>query len=103
MRCLRSVAIALFNEDLPRLIYLLAADITLYSDGGGRIKALLKPMQGAKKTARFLIALRRSKLIPNYDSELVWANGCVGIIYFFEGSVQNVVTFEFDAHRIYTP
>ncbi|NJL78531.1 MAG: RNA polymerase sigma-70 factor [Richelia sp. RM2_1_2] len=86
--------------DLPGLIDLLAADITLWSDGGGKVQSLLKPMQGGTKVARFLIALRRSKLIPNYDSELVRVNGQIGIIYSLKGSVQNVVTFEFIACRI---
>ncbi|MFM2314982.1 MAG: polymerase sigma-24 subunit [Cyanobacteriota bacterium] len=88
--------------DLPGLIELLAADITLWSDGGGQVKALLKPMQGAIKVARFLIALRRSKLIPNYDSELVKANGQIGIIYTLESDIQSVVTFEFIDFRIHS-
>lgn len=88
--------------DLPGLIELLAADITLWSDGGGRVKALLKPMQGAMRVARFLIALRRSKLIPNYDSELIKANGQIGIIYTLEGNIQSVVTFEFIDFRIHS-
>ncbi len=86
--------------DLPGLIDLLAADIILCSDGGGKVKALLKPMQGATKVARFLIAIRRSKLIPQYDLELVRANGQIGIIYSLEGVVQNVATFEFTARHI---
>lgn len=86
--------------DLPGLIELLAADITLYSDGGGQVKALLKPMQGKMKVARFLIALRRSKLIPNYDSELVKANGQIGIIYSLKGNIQSLATFEFIGNRI---
>ncbi|MDJ0616443.1 MAG: RNA polymerase sigma-70 factor [Calothrix sp. MO_192.B10] len=86
--------------DLQGLIDLLTADITLWSDGGGKVKALLKPMQGATKVARFLIALRRSKLIPNYDLELVRVNCQIGIIYSLEGIVQNVVTFEFVPCRI---
>ena len=86
--------------DLTGLIDLLTADITLYSDGGGQVKALLKPMQGNTKVGRFLIALGRSKLIPNYDSELVKANGQIGIIYSLGGNIKNVVTFEFISSRI---
>ena len=86
--------------DLPGLIDLLATDITLYSDGGGQVKALLKPIQGKIKVARFLIALRRSKLVPNYDSELVEVNGQVGITQSLEGSIQSVVTFDFVNNRI---
>ena len=86
--------------DLSGLIDLLAADITLCSDGGGKVKALLKPIQGATKVARFLIALRRSKLIPQYNLELVRVNGQIGIVYYLEGVAQNVVTFEFNTRRI---
>ena len=88
--------------NLPSLIDLLAADITLYSDGGGKIKALLKPMQSEIKVARFLIALGRSKLIPNYDAELVKANGQIGIIYCFEGNIHSLVTFEFIGNQIHS-
>ena len=88
--------------NLPGLIDLLAADITLYSDGGGEVKALLKPMQSAMKVARFLIALSRSKLIPNYDLELVKANGQIGIIYCFEGNIHSLVTFEFIGNQIHS-
>ena len=86
--------------DLPGLIDLLTADITVYLDGGGKVSSLLKPMQGATKVARFLIALRRSKLIPNYNLELIRVNGQLGIIYTIDGSVQSVVTFEFIDCRI---
>ena len=88
--------------DLQGLIDLLAADIVLWSDGGGKTKALIKPMRGAMKVARFLIALRRSKLIPDYNTELVKVNGQIGIAYYFEGLVQNVVSLEIVDFRVYS-
>lgn len=87
---------------LQGLIDLLAADITLWSDGGGKVKALLKPMQGVEKVARFLIALRRSKLIPNYDTQLAKVNGQIGVIYSLRGIVQNVVALEIVDRQIYS-
>ena len=54
------------------------------------------------KVARFLIALRRSKLIPNYDLKLVIANGQIGIIYSFENKIQSLVAFEFIGDRIHS-
>ena len=88
--------------DLPGLIDLLATDITLWSDGGGKVRALLKPMQGVNKVARFLIALRRSKLIPNYDTQLAKVNGQIGVIYSLRGIVQNVVALEIVDRQIYS-
>ncbi|MDJ0635813.1 MAG: hypothetical protein QNJ34_21680 [Xenococcaceae cyanobacterium MO_188.B29] len=49
--------------------------------------------------ARFLIALGRSKLIPQYDLELVIANGQIGILYSLDGVVQTIATFEFTSDR----
>ena len=88
--------------NLTELIDLLAADITLFSDGGGKVKALLKPIKGENKVARFLIALGRSKLIPRSDWELVRANGQIGILYSLDGVVQSIATFEFTSDRAAT-
>lgn len=87
--------------DLPELIDLLATDITLCSDGGGKVSALLKPIQGNVKVARFLIALRRSRLIPNYDLEVVKVNGQIGITYSSGAVIQNVAVLEIIDYKIY--
>lgn len=59
------------------------------------MRALLQPLQGANKVARCLIALGRSRLIPNYDLKLAMVNGQVGILYYLEGKIHNVVTFKY--------
>jgi RNA polymerase sigma-70 factor, ECF subfamily len=92
------------NGDLQELISLLAKDITIYSDGGGKVRALLKPMKGLLKVARFLIALHHSNLIPTYDLELVKVNGQIGIIYSLQGTIHNIVSLEIideQIHNIY--
>jgi RNA polymerase sigma-70 factor, ECF subfamily len=88
--------------DLSGLIDLLAADVTLWSDGGGKVTALLKPMQGAIKVARFLIALRRSRLIPNYNFQLIRVNGQPGVACFTHNQIEGVITFEIIAHHIHS-
>ncbi|MGL6339961.1 MAG: RNA polymerase sigma-70 factor [Waterburya sp.] len=80
--------------DLSGLIALLAADVTFYSDGGGKVTALLKPMQGAIKVARFLIALRRSRLTPDYTFKQVRVNGQAGVICVADNQIESVITFE---------
>lgn len=80
--------------DLSELIALLAADVTFYSDGGGKVTALLKPMQGAIKVARFLIALRRSRLTPDYTFKQVGVNGQAGVICVADNQIESVITFE---------
>ena len=43
--------------DLPGLKRLLAADATAWSDGGGRVKAALRPIVGADRVARFFTGI----------------------------------------------
>jgi RNA polymerase sigma-70 factor, ECF subfamily len=43
--------------DLDQLLAILAPDVTLITDGGGKAKAALRPITGAAKVARFLMAI----------------------------------------------
>ncbi|MFI5906731.1 RNA polymerase sigma factor SigJ [Dactylosporangium sp. NPDC051541] len=48
---------ACFGGDLAGLVELLAADVKLVSDGGGRAKAPLRVIEGADRVGRFLTAI----------------------------------------------
>lgn len=50
---------AMQAADVEGLVDLLAADARLVSDGGGRVKAALRPLLGADKVARFLVGIMR--------------------------------------------
>jgi RNA polymerase sigma-70 factor, ECF subfamily len=79
--------------DLPDLLLLLAKDVTFYSDGGGKVVAALKPIHGAQKVARMLLAIRRKWLL-NYVSRLVEINGQPGIVQYLDGNIHSAMTFE---------
>lgn len=85
--------------DLQGLIGLLAEDITLCSDGGGKVTAALKPLYGTGKIARFLLAIRRHKP-TNFTSQIAEINGQPGIINYIGNQPQSVMTFEFAFDRI---
>jgi RNA polymerase sigma-70 factor, ECF subfamily len=85
---------AVSEGDMPALIETLADDVTLFSDGGGKVNAARKPVAGRDKVALFLTNLAR--LAPagtSFRSEPI--NGQPGIVTLVEGLVQNVVTFDF--------
>jgi hypothetical protein len=42
---------------VDELTSLLARDVVLWTDGGGRVKAARQPVDGAERVARFLIAI----------------------------------------------
>jgi RNA polymerase sigma-70 factor, ECF subfamily len=50
---------AVLDGDTDRLVALLAEDVAVYGDGGGKAPAILKPLHGRDKVARFVLGLGR--------------------------------------------
>ena len=85
---------AVSEGDMPALIETLTHDVTVFSDGGGKVNAARKPVVGRDKVALFLTNLAR--LAPQGTSFRVEAiNGQPGIVTLIDGTVTNVVTFDF--------
>jgi RNA polymerase sigma-70 factor (ECF subfamily) len=67
--------------DVDALLAALAPDVLLVSDGGGKVKAALRPIEGADKVARFLVAIAAAGLaIPGLRTEVTEVNGQAGIV-----------------------
>jgi RNA polymerase sigma-70 factor (TIGR02957 family) len=67
--------------DVEALMAALAPDVVLVSDGGGKAKAALRPITGADKVARFLVATVAQGLeIPDLRTGIVDINGAPGIV-----------------------
>jgi RNA polymerase sigma-70 factor, ECF subfamily len=79
--------------DLQDLLLLLAKDVTFLSDGGGQVVAALKPIHGAGKVARMLLAIRR-KWLANAVSRLAQINGQPGIIQYLHGNIHSAIALE---------
>ena len=85
---------AVSEGDMPALIETLTHDVTVFSDGGGKVNAARKPVVGRDKVALFLTNLAR--LAPQATSFRVEAiNGQLGIVTLIDGAVTNVITFDF--------
>jgi RNA polymerase sigma-70 factor (ECF subfamily) len=92
---------AVSEGDMPALIATLADDVTVFSDGGGKVNAARKPVVGRDKVALFLTHLVR--MAPRGTSLRVEAiNGHPGIVTLIDGVVHNVVTFDFTETDIRT-
>jgi RNA polymerase sigma-70 factor, ECF subfamily len=85
--------------DMPALLELLAEDITLWSDGGGRVRAALNPIYGPEKVTRFLLGVLR-KTPPTFVSRLARVNGQPGIVGYVEGRPASVLTLDTESGRI---
>ena len=72
------------SGDLATLMEILAPGVTLVGDGGGRARVPLRPIYGADKVARFLIAIS-SEPLPDGHLRIAQVNGGPGIVATLEG------------------
>ena len=72
---------ACVNGDVDALMAVLAPEVVLVTDGGGKAKAALRPITGADKAARFLVVTAAQGLeIPDLRTEIADVNGFPGVV-----------------------
>jgi RNA polymerase sigma-70 factor (ECF subfamily) len=99
-RLMGSFLEACFGGDMEGLLALLSEDITLWSDGGGKVHAALNPIRGSDKVARFLLGIL-SKAPPGFAVRRTRINGQPGIVgYYADRQPQSVTTFDVAEERI---
>jgi RNA polymerase sigma-70 factor (TIGR02957 family) len=76
--------------DVQQLLDLLAPDVVLLSDGGGKKQAALQPLHGAAKVARWLVGV--SAKTPVTDVRWIVANGNLSLILYAEDGLDSVGT-----------
>ena len=90
--------------DIDQLMMVLAPDVILIPDGGGKAKAPLRPITGAAKVARFLTVIARRPYmgIDNADltAEMTEINGGTGTVITAGGKPVAVFTTVIDGGRI---
>lgn len=87
------------NGDMQKMLQLLADDVVLYSDGGGKVVAARKPLHGSNKVARFLLGIYR-KAPPNTTTQLTQLNAQPGVIVYIDGNPYVTFTFHIVKGRI---
>lgn len=87
--------------DLEGLVALLADDITLWVDGGGKAKgALPKPVHGSTPVAKVLVNTFRRVAADGTRFRAARLNGRPGMIAYVAGAPQATVIFEIGPDRI---
>jgi RNA polymerase sigma-70 factor (ECF subfamily) len=81
--------------DMAGLLELVAPDVVMVGDGGGKAWATVKPVNGAQQVARFVLGLfRRGEQMGAYAVP-AWVNGQPGAVgYDAEGRVINVFALD---------
>ncbi|MFD8788382.1 RNA polymerase sigma-70 factor [Kitasatospora sp. NPDC059599] len=87
---------ACVGGDIGRMLELLAPDVTTWSDGGGVIRAALRPVTGAENVARFVLGVLR-QLGEDAAVHPVLVNGEPGLLVTVDGAVDSVSVLDFVA------
>jgi RNA polymerase sigma-70 factor, ECF subfamily len=86
--------------NLQRLVELLASDVVLHSDGGGKGPALPVLIHGAEKVSRALVGASRKFVPRNIVTRLASINGELGAISYHEDKPFSVITLDITDGRI---
>ena len=93
---------AVQTGEMGALEHVLAEDVTLWADAGGKVKqAALRPISGRDAVARFSMGTRRF-LPENYQMEIAEVNGQPATVFRADGKAFLVLAIEVQAGRIQT-
>jgi RNA polymerase sigma factor (sigma-70 family) len=81
--------------DMDALLGMLAPDVVLHADGGGKTQAIGKPLAGRQHVTRMLVSLLRRARNLGASLRLAWVNGQPGaVLYAAEGLVVSVIELD---------
>jgi RNA polymerase sigma-70 factor (ECF subfamily) len=87
--------------EIEGLLAVLAEDVVMRSDGGGTVQAARKPILGAARVARAIIALRRHQLeTAAVTGELVTINGTPGVLILEDGVPASLMGIDVTAGHV---
>jgi RNA polymerase sigma-70 factor (ECF subfamily) len=90
---------AMFTGDVQSLMDVLAPDVVLLSDGGGKVSAARRPLNGADPVARFLVGIAR-KGGPDAVYEPLMINGAPGWALVQDGRRTSIAQLDIVEGRV---
>ena len=91
---------ACMSGDMEGLLELLSEDVTLWSDGGGKVQAARKPVRGAEKVAGFMLRLAQFGAMQGATYQLTTINGQPGMVAFLNGTPYTALALDFVEDKI---
>jgi RNA polymerase sigma-70 factor (ECF subfamily) len=86
--------------DLNAMMQLLAPEVICWSDGGGKVTAARRPLEGAGNVARWLLGVFAKPETRNTQLVITEINGGPGILGLVDGQPAGAICFDFDGERI---
>lgn len=83
--------------DLNAVMELLAPEVTAWSDGGGKVTAARRPLQGADHVARWLLGMLAKPSLREVTLEPAGINGEESVVFVYGGAACAALTYDLDA------
>ncbi len=101
LRLLTALLDAVRDGNVEETERLLAADVVLYSDGGGSVAAVTRPVQGPRAVARLCIGLARQLAgPPALHYACLAVNGSASLVVHDNQSIESVIVVEHAGGRV---
>ncbi len=91
--------VACATGNLEGLLALLAPDVVVQSDSGGKVPAARQPIRGADRVARFILGLL-GKVPPDFTFAMSEINGQPAFVSYMGGKPYSVTMFEISNGRV---
>ncbi|MER5436700.1 sigma factor-like helix-turn-helix DNA-binding protein [Streptomyces sp. NPDC002588] len=86
------------SEDVDLLASTLCPDITAFFDGGGKVRALTRPVHGSRRVAHSLLTLLARRPRTTLTAQSV--NGRTGLVARYDHQVAAVISLDIADHHI---
>jgi RNA polymerase sigma-70 factor (ECF subfamily) len=93
----REFLVACGSGDLDGLLGLLADDVVVWTDGGGKVRAAMRPVVGARRSSRFLLNV--AKKVHGVPRE-VTLNGQPALVFVEDSRVEAALILDISGRRI---
>ncbi|WP_405497461.1 RNA polymerase sigma-70 factor [Nocardia sp. NBC_00511] len=80
--------------DLNALMEILAPDVTLWNDGGGKVTAARRPLHGPDHVSRWLLGVMAKPVLTGVYLESAVINGELGILVLLGGYRVGAITYD---------
>jgi RNA polymerase sigma-70 factor (ECF subfamily) len=92
-------AAACASGDIDCLAGMLTDDVVVWTDGGGKVRAALRPIVGPAKAARFLTAIAPT-IPPGAELGQALLNGQQGLVIVHDGVAINAIVLDIAGGQI---
>ncbi|WP_163581359.1 RNA polymerase sigma-70 factor [Gracilibacillus saliphilus] len=88
------------TENMDTLLELISEDVTLYSDGGGKVHAAIRPVVSLSNVLALLYGIAK-KAPEDFYLDIKNVNGQPAIVIYINGALQSIMSFYISNNKVH--